>query len=86
MASVGFSVPVSEWNFGADIRYTGSRPDETNTLPAYSVLDLKARYSVTKEIDLTARIDNALDEDYQTIYGYNQPRRAGYVGLVWKQK
>ena len=86
MASVGFSIPVSEWNFGADIRYTGSRPDTTNTLPAYSVLDLKARYSVTKEIDLTARIDNALDEDYQTIYGYNQPRRAGYVGLVWKQK
>lgn len=86
MASVGFSIPVSEWNFGADIRYTGSRPDKTNTLPAYSVLDLKARYSVTKELDLTARIDNALDEDYQTIYGYNQPRRAGYVGLVWKQK
>ncbi len=86
MASVGFSIPVSEWNFGADIRYTGSRPDTTNTLPAYSVLDLKARYSVTKEIDLTARIDNALDEDYQTIYGYSQARRAGYVGLVWKQK
>jgi vitamin B12 transporter len=86
MASIGFSIPVSEWSVGADIRYTGSRPDKTKTLSAYSVLDLKARYSVTKEIDLTARIDNALDEDYQTAFGYNQPRRAGYVGLVWKQK
>ena len=86
MASLGFSIPVNEWNVGADIRYTGGRPDTTNTLPSYSVLDLKARYSVTKEIDLTARVDNALDEDYQTIYGYNQPRRATYVGLVWKQK
>ena len=86
MASLGFSIPVNDWSFGADIRYTGSRPDTKNTLPAFSVLDLKARYSVTKELDLTARIDNALDEDYQTIYGYNQPRRAGYVGLVWKQK
>lgn len=86
MASLGFSFPISDWSVGADIRYTDSRPDKTNTLPAYSVLDLKARYSVTKEIDLTARIDNALNEDYQTAYGYNQPRRAGYVGLVWKQK
>jgi vitamin B12 transporter len=86
MASLGFSIPVNEWNFGADIRYTGSRPDKTNTLPSYSVLDLKARYSVSKEIDLTARFDNALDEDYQTSYGYNQPRRTAYVGLVWKQK
>jgi vitamin B12 transporter len=86
MASFGIYVPWNQWNLGAELRYTGSRPDRTRTLDAYSVLDLKVRYAIARGLDLTARIDNALDADYQTAYGYNQGRRAGYVGLSWTQQ
>ena len=48
--------------------------------------NLTARYTLSPTLTLTARIDNLFDREYQTAYGYNQPGRAIYAGLVWKQK
>ena len=88
MASFGASLPLGAWTVGGDLRYTGERPDIVSvpSLPAYLVANLTARYALTRELALTARIDNLLDRDYQTAYGYNQSGRAAYVGLVWAQK
>jgi len=33
-----------------------------------------------------ARLDNATDEKYQTVYSYNQQPRSLYVGLTWSPK
>jgi outer membrane cobalamin receptor len=35
---------------------------------------------------LTARLDNAFDEKYQTVYGYNQQPQSLYAGVVWTPK
>lgn len=88
MASVGASVPIGSWIFGGDIRYTGSRPDTPAKpgLSSYAVANLTARYALTPEVALTARIDNLSDRQYQTAYGYNQPGRSAYVGMLWTQK
>ncbi len=88
MAALGASVPAGKWTWGADLRYTGARPDTPANPPlgAYTVANLTARYAFTPEIALTARIDNLLDRQYQTAYGYNQSGRAAYVGILWSQK
>ncbi len=88
MASFGASAPLGQWTFGGDLRYTGERPDIVSVpaLPSYSLLNLTTRYALTRELALTARIDNLFDRQYQTAYGYNQSGRAVYAGLVWAQK
>jgi len=88
MASFGASLPWGAWTLGGDVRYTGERPDvpARPKLDAYTLVNLNARYSLTSEVTLTARIDNLFDSQYQTAYGYNQPGRSAYVGVVWKQK
>lgn len=88
--SVGVSQPVAGVLVDADLRHTGSSPDRygypvTNTtLAAYTVLDLAASYRLRKDLELRARIDNLTDENYQTVYGYNQQPRSLYVGLTWR--
>jgi vitamin B12 transporter len=88
MASFGASLPWGAWTLGGDVRYTGERPDvpARPMLDAYTVANLTASYTLTPELALTARVDNLFDSQYQTAFGYNQSGRAGYVGIVWKQK
>jgi vitamin B12 transporter len=86
MGSLGVSIPRGSWTVGADWRYTGERTDPKGQLEAFSVLDLKLRYALTKELTATARIDNVFDTEYQTAYGYNQARTGAYIGLLWAQK
>ena len=90
---LGVSHPVGALRLGADLIYSGQRPDEfTNTvtferikttLAPYAILDLSAAYRVSAEVQLKARLDNVTDKKYQTVYGYNQQPRSLFVGLTW---
>jgi vitamin B12 transporter len=55
----------------------------TNTLriDPYYVLDLRAAYPLTGNIELQARVENVFDERYETIFRYGMPGRATYVGV-----
>jgi vitamin B12 transporter len=88
MAYVGASRSYGPWQFGADLRFTGARPDTVAnpSLPAFAVANLTARYALTPEVAFTGRVDNLFDRSYQTAYGYNQPGRGIYMGVVWTQK
>lgn len=85
MASLGAAVPFGAWQLGGDLRFTGARPDNAANpaLPAFVVANVTARYALTPEVAFTGRIDNLFDRNYQTAYGYNQPARSVYVGVVW---
>jgi vitamin B12 transporter len=85
MASLGGSIPVDAWTLGAELRYTGARPDSGGRpdLGAYALVNLTARYRVAPGLDLTARVENLFDRDYQTAWGYNQPGRSVFVGMLW---
>jgi vitamin B12 transporter len=50
-------------------------------LDDYGVLDVSAAYSVSKVVELSARIQNAADERYQETVGYNVPGRETYLGV-----
>ena len=96
LLSLGISHPLGPWRLGADLQYSSDRPDAysdpatfrtVNTmLAAYSVLDLSLSYKVSPTVMLQARLDNATDETYQTVYGYNQQPRSLYMGVTWTPK
>jgi vitamin B12 transporter len=50
-------------------------------LDDYAVLDLSLAYSVSDAVELYARVQNAADETYQEIVGYNTAGRSAYAGV-----
>ena len=79
------------WRLGGEWRYSGERRDtdinsSTVTVfePAYSVLNLMVRYQLSKNISFGARLDNALDEDYSLVNGYNTAPRGVFLTAAWQ--
>jgi vitamin B12 transporter len=56
-------------------------PTATLRLGGYTLLDLRASYSVTDKLELYARIDNATNKWYETIYQYGTWGRTAFFGL-----
>lgn len=70
-------------SLGAEVIHTGSRRDQyftftppftyataTTTLPSYTVVHLVANHKATENLNLFARGENILNEEYQSSYGY----------------
>jgi len=67
---------------GAQLRAVGERFDDAaNTLPVkgFAVLDLRADWRFAKDLRLGLKLNNAADVKYETVYGFNQPRREWMV-------
>jgi vitamin B12 transporter len=56
-------------------------PPEVVTLSNHWLLDLTVQFRITDDIRLFARGNNLLDSDYEQVYGYRTPGRAGYAGI-----
>jgi vitamin B12 transporter len=56
-------------------------PPETVALHSHWLVDLTARYRLSRSVDLFARVGNLLDTDYEQVYGYATPGRAAYAGV-----
>jgi vitamin B12 transporter len=56
-------------------------PPEVVALSNYWLLDLTAQYRFSDGVRVFARGTNLLDTDYEQVYGYNTPGRAGYAGI-----
>ncbi len=50
-------------------------------LASYSLVNLSGNYKLTKQFKLFARIDNLLDEDYETAGGFNSPGFSAFAGI-----
>jgi len=88
LASVSVSQSMGLLTLGGSVRYTSSRPDIEGKpgLPSNTLLDLTARYGLSRDWTLFGRVDNATDSRYQTAYGFNQLPRTTTLGLNWKMK
>ncbi len=64
--------------------YFGERPDGTNTLDAYDLVDVAATYWVQSDLAIRARVDNLFDEDYETAKGYPAPERSFYLNMTYQ--
>lgn len=91
--SVAATHLIGSWLLGADMIFSGRHNDkfyfnfdpfsEDRNVSGFGKVSLTARNQISKNLAAYARIDNVLNREYQTVYGYNQLPRGLYVGLNW---
>jgi vitamin B12 transporter len=81
----------SRLRLGGELLASGDRPDvnvanptERVQVPGYTVLNLLARFNYNKNLFMAARLENALDKEYQLVHGFNTPPRGLYVTAGWQ--
>jgi vitamin B12 transporter len=62
-------------------QYFGPSSVENVRLGGYTLLNLRISYPVTDELELYARVDNATNKWYETVYQYGTWGRTAFVGL-----
>ena len=88
-ANVSATLNVDQWTLGGTWAWVGKRIDnDYSTWPAtkvvlkdYSLVSLAGSYHLTEQVDITARVENAFNEKYQDVVGYNTMGRTAYVGV-----
>ncbi|MEW6996472.1 TonB-dependent receptor plug domain-containing protein [Colwelliaceae bacterium BS250] len=78
-------------NINVNVDYNGEMDDffyppnppyfERVELDAYTVVSINGSYRFTDNFQAYARVENALDEDYEEVFGYQTPGSNVYVGL-----
>ena len=69
---------------GADWRVSARSFDNaanTVRLDGYNVLDLRAAQAIGEHLEVFGRVENVLDEDYQTVAGYGTAGRGVFAGV-----
>ncbi len=69
---------------GGDLRAVGDSFDTNNNvvrLDGYEVVTLRASMPLGERLEIFGRVENLLDEDYQTVSGYNTAGRGFFGGL-----
>ncbi len=69
------------YTLGGSLRAVGKREDGSAELEAYTRVDVRGSYQLTQDWALKAKIENLLDEEYETANGYNQPDRTYWLSL-----
>ena len=74
------------FTLGGSLQAFGERFDNANNstrLGGFATLDLRAEWAFARDWVLAAKLNNALGKTYETVFGYNQPGREGFVTLRW---
>ena len=76
------------YQLGLDVLTAGARKDfgfpDPVTLAPYTLVNLTGRVSVSRQFELDARLENALDKRYELAQGYNTPRRGLFVAARYR--
>jgi len=64
-----------------DFYAPGSFVAERVAIDAYTVVNLAGSWKLTRSLDLTARVSNLFDKQYEEVLGFVRPGRAFYAGL-----
>ena len=78
------------WRLGGELLASGPRPDvdiatfERTQLASYTVVNLLARFEYDKHLYFAARLENAFDEDYQLVHGFNTAPRGFFFSVGWQ--
>jgi vitamin B12 transporter len=67
---------IASWRIARD-----SLDSSGVALPDYEVLDLSVGYDASEKLEIFGRVQNAADEEYQEVAGYNTAERAVYGGV-----
>ena len=79
-----------DWNSGLSttlaVQHAGRSFDNaanTSVLDGYTLVDLRAAYTFSPELQIYGRIENVSDEDYATASGYGSIGRGAFAGFRW---
>ncbi len=81
---LGADTAWGAWRVGANLAAFSARFDDaanTARLGGFGTLDLHADWRFAPQWTLGLRLNNVADRNYQTVLGYNQPGREGFVVL-----
>ena len=86
-----FNFGINYWDSTEKLRLSGfystvqDSIDEQLGLPLdladFDVLNVTASYQLSENVEFFARIENALNEEYQEVIGYITPKRSYYLGI-----
>jgi len=88
--NLDYRLPGDRANFNLGILYTGAQKDwafdaafnrQVVDLKPFVLVNLAGAYQVNDNVGVYARLENLLDTQYQEVYTYGAPGRAGYAGL-----
>lgn len=88
--SITASYTGTLFDLAASAAITGARGDTDFArfvpvrLGAYTLLTLSGAWHVTPQIDVTGRIENALDQDYQDVFAYRTPGLGAHFGVRFR--
>lgn len=64
-----------------DNEFLPATPQTIVTLDDYVLVTASGEYDLSDAVTWYARVENALDEDYQEVFGFDSPGVAGYTGV-----
>jgi len=76
-------------SFAASIHGESKRYEDaanTSKLAGFATLNLRGSYELNNDWKVSARVDNVLDKDYETVQGYNQLGVNGMITLHYSPK
>lgn len=89
VGNIGLKVSALDKDLNIIVNYRVSRDavdrdfstGGTINLDDYAVFDVSANYIINEMITVFGRVENALDEDYQEVTGFNTAGSAAYAGV-----
>jgi vitamin B12 transporter len=86
--SIAVDGATGKITYGGSIAYVGRHFDQRDTFPfarvtlgSYWLADARVAYAIRPGIELFARVSNALNQQYEDVFGYRTERRAAYAGI-----
>ena len=77
--------PAGPFSGSVLLRYNGSETALGGIeVDEWTRIDLSARYELSADVELYARLENLLDTHYQQVLGYGTPGRSAWVGARWR--
>ncbi len=86
----GFNAFGNNGNLNIGVKYNGKQTDfafdpsfnrSIVALDDYTLVNVAASYKIYDQVELFARVENLLDENYQEVYSYAAKGIAGYGGI-----
>lgn len=86
-ANLRISQQLNQLTVGLDTQFTDERytnSSNTEKLPAYTLYNLDAKYSLSKQLNLSASVKNLTDKEYATNKGYATAGRTVFGSVRYR--
>jgi vitamin B12 transporter len=86
--NIGWRAQSDRGGLNLTVRFNGETDDTyfgasavRVTLPSYTLVNVGADFRINDTLQLYGRVENALDEDYEEVYGFRTAGIGAYAGL-----